>query len=132
MAVEVQWQEALRFEVVGGAGVPVLLDGDRAVGLSPMEALLTGLAGCMAVDVVDILRKMRVPLSGLTVRAEGDRRPEPPRRFTAVRLVYRVEGVAESERGKLQRAVDLSRDTYCSVLHTLQPDLDLDILIELG
>jgi putative redox protein len=66
------------------------------------------------------------------VRAEGYRRSEPPRRFTAIRLTYRARGVPEADREKLQRAVDLSRETYCSVLHTLQPDLDLDILIEHG
>jgi putative redox protein len=132
MSVEVVWQEGLRFQAVGGAGVPVPLDGDRTVGPSPMEAVLMGLAGCMAVDVVDILQKMRVPFSGLAVRADGDRRADPPRRFTAVRLVYRVEGMPTSERSKLERAIDLSRETYCSVLHTLQPDLDLEILIEVG
>lgn len=132
MAVEVRWQEGRRFEAVGGAGVPVMLDGDRNSGPSPMEALLMGLAGCMAVDVVDILHKMRVPFSGLAVRADGERRADPPRRFTAVRLVYRVEGMADAERDQLQRAIDLSREKYCSVLHTLQPDLDLEILIEVG
>jgi putative redox protein len=132
MAVEVRWQDGLRFEAVGGAGVPVMLDGDRTSGPSPTEALLMGLAGCMAVDVVDILKKMRVPFSGLAVRADGERRADPPRRFTAVRLVYRVEGMPESEQDKLQRAIDLSRETYCSVLHTLRPDLDVEILIEVG
>jgi putative redox protein len=97
-----------------------------------MEMLLMSLAGCMGVDVVDILTKMRVPLGGLAVRVEADRRKEPPRRLLAVRLTYRVEGVPASDRGKLQRAIDLSRERYCSVLHSLQPDLDLDIRIEDG
>lgn len=132
LTVEVQWEGGLRFEAMGRSGMPVTTDGDAAAGPSPMEMLLIGLAGCMGVDVVDILKKMRVPLSGLTVRAEGDRRSDPPRRFTAVRLVYRAEGVAESDLAKLQRAVDLSRETYCSVLHTLQPDLDLAVRIEVG
>jgi putative redox protein len=97
-----------------------------------MEGLLIALASCMGIDVVDMLNKMRVPFEGLVVRAEGDRRPEPPRRYTAIRLVYEARGVAEDAEPKLQRAVDLSRDRYCSVLHTLHPDLDLSIEIESG
>jgi putative redox protein len=130
--VEARWDDGLRFEAVGRSGATVLLDGDGAVGPSPMETLLIALAGCMGADVVEVLRKMRIPLAGLVVRAEGDRRPEPPRRFTAIRLSYRADGVPAADRGKLQRAVDLSRDTYCSVLHTLQPDLDVTIVVEGG
>ena len=130
MAVEVRWADGQRFEGRTGSGVALELDGTANAGASPMEALLMSLAACMGIDVVDILGKMRVPLEGLSVRAEGDRRADSPRRFTAVRLTYRAEGVPGSADEKLQRAVDLSRDTYCSVLHTLHPDLDLSIRIE--
>ncbi len=132
LTVEIRWTGDLRFEAGGRSETSIPMDGDAVIGPSPMELLLMGLAGCMGIDVVDILRKMRVPLAGLAVRAEGVRRPDPPRRFEAVRLTYRVEGVPERDRVKLERAVDLSRDTYCSVLHTMQPDLDLEILIEHG
>ena len=122
----------MRFEVVGKAGVPVVVDGDGEVGITPVETLAVSLAGCMGADVVDILGKMRVELEGLTVGVEGDRRAEPPRRYTAIRLVFGAIGVAEADDDKLQRAVDLSRDRYCSVLHTLDPDLDVTIRIETG
>jgi putative redox protein len=128
--VEVRWTEALRFEAAGERGARAVLDSAGAGGPSPMEALLMALASCMGIDVVDILEKMRVPVDGLAVRAEGDRRADPPRRFTALRLVYAVTGVPEGDHDKLQRAVDLSRDKYCSVLHTLHPDIDLSIRIE--
>lgn len=130
--VEARWEDGLRFEAVGRSGAAVLVDGDAAAGPSPVETLLIALVGCMGADVVEVLRKMRVPLAGLVVRAEGDRRQEPPRRFTAIRLSYRADGVPAADRDKLQRAVDLSRETYCSVLHTLQPDLDVTVLIEGG
>lgn len=122
----------MRFEAVGKAGVPVLLDGDGEVGITPVETLAASLAGCMGADVVDILGKMRVELESLTVGLEGDRRPDPPRRYTAIRLVFGATGVAEADADKLQRAVDLSRDRYCSVLHTLSPDLDVSIRVETG
>lgn len=130
VSVDVRWDEELRFEAVGRGGVPMVVDGKGSAGASPVESLLIALASCMAIDVVDILNKMRVPFSGLTVGAEGDRRSDPPRRYTAVRLVYRVAGLPEDADSKLQKAIDLSRDKYCSVLHTLQPDLDLSIRIE--
>jgi putative redox protein len=130
LSVRVRWEQGLRFQAEGRSRVATVLDGDAAAGPSPMEALLMGLAGCMGVDVVDVLRKMRVPLTGLVVGVEADRRPEPPRRLTAIRLSYRAEGVPATELGKLQRAVDLSRDIYCSVLHSLQPDIDLTIRVE--
>jgi putative redox protein len=131
-AIELRWDSALRFDAVGRGREAIVLDGDADAGPSPTEMLLMGLAGCMAIDVVDILGKMRVPLSGLTVRAEGDRRDEPPRRYTAIRLTYRAQGIPDADQGKLQRAIDLSRETYCSVLHSLQPDLDVRVLIDDG
>jgi putative redox protein len=85
----------------------------------------------MAVDVVEIVNKMRVPLTGLAVEVEGERRAEPPRRFTAIRLKYITNGVAADDEAKVWRAIDLSRDKYCSVWHTMKDDIDLSIALEL-
>ena len=130
--VRARWEGGMRFEAVGKAGVPVVVDGDGDAGITPVETLAVSLAGCMGSDVVEILGKMRVGLETLTVRVEGDRRAEPPRRYTAIRLMFGVTGVAEADADKLHRAVDLSRDRYCSVLHTLDRDLDVSIRIETG
>lgn len=111
-------------------GPQVTLDSDGKAGPSPTQTLLLSLAGCMGVDVRMILEKSRVPLESLEVVVEGDRAPEPPRFFHTVRLTYRVRGPADADQAKLERAVQLSRDTYCSVLHTLRPDLSLDVRIE--
>lgn len=128
--MEVRWNRDLEFQTLGRGGVTGTLDGAGAAGASPMEGLLMALAACMGIDVADILNKMRVAFDGMAVRAEGDRRAEPPRRFTAIRLTYEVEGVPVEAHGKLERAVDLSREKYCSVLHTLQSDMDVSIRIE--
>lgn len=111
----------------GEARPEVVVDGDSAAGPSPMDHLLLGLAGCMAVDVRLILEKSRVPLRSLEVEVEGERAAEPPRRFIRLALVYRVEGPGEEDQAKLERAVALSRDKYCSVLHSLRPDIELAI-----
>jgi putative redox protein len=128
--VDSRWLGGLRFEATGRAEVPVVVDGDGKEGPTPMETLLVSLVACMGSDVVDILTKMRVPFDALAVRVEGDRRPEPPRRYTALRLMYRVEGVPDGDAEKLQRAVTLSRETYCSALHSLRPDIEVSIHIE--
>jgi putative redox protein len=115
----------------GGApgGVEIPIDGDSHAGPSPMDALLLALAGCMAADVLMILQKGRVPVDALEVAVEGERREQNPRRFMALRLEYRVAGPGEEHEAKLERAVALSRDTYCSVLHSLRPDLEVEIRI---
>ncbi len=129
--VELRWTgEELRF--VGGAegGPEIALEGGGKNAPAPMQLLLLSLAGCMGVDVVDILSKSRVPVQALAVTVEGERAPEPPKRYTAIRLTYRVLGPGKEHEARLQHAIDLSREKYCSVLHTLRPDLALDFRIE--
>jgi len=131
--VRLRWRgDGLVF--LGGApgGPEIVLDSEGKAGPSPTQVLLLALAGCMGVDVRMILEKSRVPLESLEVRIEGERVEEPPRRFRSMRLTYRLRGPREEDRTKVERAVQLSRETYCSVLHTLRPDLELDILVELA
>lgn len=111
------------------AGATAVIDGAGVEGPSPMDALLLSLAGCMGIDVLMILQKSRVPVETLEIELEGDRPDDPPRRYLAIRMEYRIEGPGEEHDDKIRRAVDLSRDKYCSVFHTLRPDLDVDIRI---
>jgi putative redox protein len=92
-----------------------------------MDTLLLSLAGCMAVDIQVILERSRVPLTGLEVEVEGERAQAHPRRYTRIRLLCRVEGPGEEDQGKLDRALQLSRDKFCSVLHSLRADIDVEI-----
>lgn len=117
---------------VGGAegGPEITTESGGGAGPSPTQLLLLSLAGCMGVDLRMILEKSRVPVQTLEVEVDGDRVEEPPRRFTSIRLTYRLSGPAEEDQPKLERAVRLSTEKYCSVLHTLRPDLDLDVRIE--
>jgi putative redox protein len=108
----------------GGAGPAVILDGSSAKGPSPMDALLYAVAGCMALDVQHILEASRVPMTALEVEVEGERAPDPPKFFTKLRLIYRVEGPQDEHQAKLERAVALSKEKFCSVLHTLRPDIE--------
>lgn len=110
----------------GTAGsVPMTLDSDSVAGPSPMQLVAAGLAGCMAMDVVVILRKGRHDLRGLRVNLTGTRAPEEPRRFTAITLHVTVTGDVPDE--AIQRAIDLSRTKYCSVWHSIRQDVPLDV-----
>jgi putative redox protein len=130
--VAMRWSGVeLRFSGGKANGPEIAIDGDGVTGPSPVTALVLGIAGCMAADVVDIGLKMRLPIKALHVEAEADRRTEPPRRLTAVRLKYVVTGVATADEPKVWRAIELSRDTYCSVLHSLKDDIRIGIDLEL-
>ena len=126
--VVLHWQSGQRF-TGEAAGVSLLLDGASDDAISPMQALMAGLAGCMAIDVVHILEKGRLPLEQLDATLTAQRAEGPPRRFTAYRLHFRVVGDVKESR--VQRAIDLSKDTYCSVWHSLRQDVDFDIDFEI-
>ena len=131
--VALRWQgEALRFRGGVAGGVEIDIDGDGADGASPMTALALALAGCMAVDVLDITKKMRLPVSSLEVLVSAERNAEPPRRYTSMRLLYRIGGVAAKDEEKVWRAIDLSREKYCSVWHSLREDIPIAVELELG
>jgi len=98
-----------------------VVDGDGKQGASPMEHAAVALAGCMGADVVDILRKGRHPLTALHVTFTGARAEQPPRRFTEISLRFDIEGAVPTE--AVERAIALSREKYCSVLHSFRQDI---------
>jgi len=119
-----------------GAGVvppspSILLDGDGAVGPGPMQVLLLAAASCTGSDVVLILEKMRVRLRRFAIDVVGVRRDEEPRRYTAIRFCFRLAGDG-LDAAKAERAVDLSLEKYCSVVHSLAPDITITREIELA
>lgn len=127
--VELRWLEGQSFEANNPEGASLPIDGDANRGFSPMQSLLASVAGCMGVDVVLILRKMRAEPEALSIEVEGDRPDGPPRRYTALRLRFRVSG--DVARDKVERAVELSLEKYCSVFHTLRTDIAVTTEIEL-
>ena len=122
--------EGLVFHGGPEEGVRVTVDSDGVQGQTPMQLLLMSLAGCMAIDVLMILEKSRVPVQNLEVEVIGERAETIPKRFVAMTLVYRIAGPSEEDQPKLDRAIGLSRDKYCSVLHTLDPGIAFDIRVE--
>ena len=122
--VELIWEHDLVFGGRSGE-IELKLDSASAAGPSPIQALAFGLAGCMAMDVVYILRKARLELKGLKADLTGHRAPEVPHRFVAFALHFTLTGDLPAD--QVQRAVDLSRDKYCSVWHSLRQDIELAV-----
>jgi putative redox protein len=124
---DLRWERDLVFSGTAG-GVAMTLDSDGTAGPSPMQALAFSLAACMAMDVVHILKKARRDVRGLRARLTGTRAAEEPRRFTAIALHYTIAGDVPDEAAR--RAIDLSRDKYCSVWHSLRQDIPFEITFD--
>jgi putative redox protein len=124
-----EWRGDSLFEARGKVAVGQA-DGDGVAALSPMETLLAALASCAATDIVDILRKGRQPLRGLSVHLSGDRRAEVPRGLTRVRARVQVTGAVDP--AKAERAAYLAFEKYCSVRVSLDPAIPIDIEVSVS
>ena len=122
LVAELVWCGDLQFEASSGANAAII-DGDSKRGFSPTQFAAIGLAGCMAADVVDIVRKGRHPLTALRVTFTGTRAEQPPRRFVQIELRFDVHGAVPPE--AVERAIALSREKYCSVWHSFRQDITL-------
>jgi putative redox protein len=125
------WEQDLRFVGAAPEAPAITIDGDNAVGPGPMLTLLLAAAACSGSDVVLILQKMRVRLGELRIDVTGVRREEEPRRYVALHLDYRIGGEGLDE-GKARRAIDLSLEKYCSVIHSLAPDIAITYALSLA
>ncbi len=85
--------------------------------------LLMSAAACSAYDVVNILIKQREPLESLEVLCSGEQENEPPKRFTHIHLHYQFKG--ELDQAKVEKAIHLSQDKYCTVLNTLRGSVEI-------
>lgn len=130
MKTETTWKGELLFETTQENVGSVTMDGNRTSGMSPKALLLAGLSGCSAVDVVEILHKMRVPFESLTVSAAADQTEAHPRVFTDISLVYRVKTSPEHQE-KVVKAIELSLEKYCGVAAMLRKNSAIHYELEL-
>ena len=115
----VRWRDGSLYVGANDLGLEVPLqgppgEGQPRVAPSPKDLVLLGLGGCTAVDVMEILRKMRQPVGSFRVDLEAEESDEHPRVFTRVRLIYRLEGHGLDPQ-RVIRAVTLSQQKYCGV-----------------
>ena len=105
--------------------------GGQDKGPKPKGLMLTALAGCTSMDVIRILRKMKVEPEDFSVEAEADVTDEHPIVFTKIKVIYRFVG-KDLPRDKVEKAVQLSQERYCGVSAMLQKaaPVDYEIIIE--
>ena len=111
-------------------GYEVEFDVRYEEGCSPTETLLLSIAGCLSIDVVHILRKMRCEITKFEISADGARKPDPPQRYTSVDLMVHISGKGITPK-KIERAIALSQDKYCSVYHSLREDIEVNVNYEI-
>ncbi|AOE48826.1 OsmC family protein [Kangiella sediminilitoris] len=121
MKVTVDWVNDLNFIGKNSKRQNVMFGGEGDY-VSPMENLLMSIGACSSVDVVMILQKARQNITGCHCEVESERADEPPRRFTALKLHFVVRGKELSTK-QVKKAVDLSVEKYCSVMHSLDPSM---------
>ncbi len=114
-----RWVEGKEFDIATGSGHHVVIDttekgGGRNHGPSPMELVLVGLAGCSAMDVIDILKKKREHVTGLEVHVDGERADATPAVYRNIEICFTVRGKSVSPQA-VERAIHLSETKYCSV-----------------
>ena len=128
LEIDLEWEGDLRFRGRSG-DAEILMDSPPKAGPSPVQALGFALAGCMAMDVASILQRGRLDLKALRARLEGRRQESHPKRLLAVDLRLTVVGDVPPDR--VERAIQLSRETYCSVWHSLNPDIEFKTSFEI-
>lgn len=97
----------------------IALDGSAEKGFSPKALLLSGLAACSGIDVVDILEKMRVRFSDFEIEVETTQTDEQPKVFKDILIIYKMK-TAAANNNKIKKAIDLSLEKYCGVAAMLK------------
>jgi putative redox protein len=123
MHVDVSWLGNKQFEAINEESAKFRMDAKKKSGgsgdyASPTDHLLAAVAGCTGIDVVSILQKMRQEFRSLRIEVDGTQAEAPPKYFTQMHIKYILEGDS-LDRDKVEQAVALSQDKYCSVRATL-------------
>ncbi len=116
--------DAVNFKATNSKGQSMLMDGSASLGginngVSPMEALLMALAGCSAIDVVMILNKMKQKIDDLKIDVTADvKKVDDYKEYSHIHMRFHLKG--EIKEAKLQKAIEMSIEKYCSVAKTLE------------
>lgn len=123
--------EGKRFVSTDSTGHSVVLaTPDENIGMKPSELLLSALAGCTSVDVVEVLAKKRTPLSHLEVQVSAEQDADPPWTFRKIHLNFLLKGEDLTEKN-VQQAIQLSEEKYCSVAASLRGTVEITYSFEI-
>lgn len=131
--IELSWKGEMLFESVAPEG-SVMIDaaedaGGQGKGLRPKALMLTSLAGCTAMDVISLLKKMRAEVADFKIEVEANLTEEHPKHYDKVKVTYLFFG-KDFQKDKIQKAVNLSVDSYCGVMHMFRQFADVSIEIK--
>lgn len=126
--VVIRWVEGTLMVGTDSNGHSVVIgrspeDKSQMNGMKASDLLLVAAASCSAYDVVEILTKQREPIENLVVQCQGDQRNDPPYNFTEIHLHYVITGTVNPQ--KVEKAIKLSEDKYCSVINTLRSSVSI-------
>jgi putative redox protein len=134
-SVNTSWKGNMQFDA-NVSGHSVMMDAMPAVGgedkgSRPKELMLAALAGCTGMDVVSILKKMRVEFTGLEIRVEANVTEEHPKHYDHMHIIYEFTGNNLAEE-QLRKAVELSQEKYCGVSFVYKKAMEVtyEILIK--
>jgi putative redox protein len=135
MKARVKWIQDVMFVGESGSGHAVIMEGapeagGRNLGIRPMEMVLLGLGGCSAFDVMSILKRGREAVTDCSVDLEAERAATDPKVFTSINMHYVVTGRG-LDRHKVERAVKLSAEKYCSASAILSKTAQLSHTIDI-
>lgn len=134
MKARIKWIQDVMFVGESGSGHSVIMDGapeagGRNLGFRPMEMMLLSLGGCSAFDVTMILKRSREQVTDCVVEVDGERAETDPKVFTKIALKYIVTGRG-LDRKKVERAVALSAEKYCSASAIMAKTAEMSHTIE--
>lgn len=130
---ELKWVEDLKFDAFQNGKV-IRIDANpdepASTGVRPKALILTSLAGCTAIDIVDMLKKMRVGFSDFSIKVSGELTEEDPKTYRTVILTYLIKLQNAADNIKVEKAVNLSQEKYCGVSAMVKKFADLQVTIE--
>jgi putative redox protein len=135
MKARIKWIQDVMFVGESGSGHSVVMDGapeagGRNLGIRPTEMVLLGLGGCTAFDVVLILKRGRENITDCVVELDAERAQTDPKIFTKIVMRYIVTGRGLDAK-KVERAVQLSAEKYCTVSAMIGKTAQIEHAIEI-
>lgn len=135
LSTTTKWVEALAFDGTADTGQTVRIDtsvegGGLGSGMNPKKMLLCSLSGCSGMDVIEILKKMKVNFTKLEITASAEQTDDHPKVFKYIDMLYRCDASAE-DLDKVTRAVSLSQEKYCGISAMLAKHCEIKFRIEL-
>jgi len=124
------WKEKQQFKSYLGHN-EIALDGEKQKGFGPKALLLSALAACSGIDIVEILQKMRMKFSDFEIETEADQTKEHPRVFKDITIIYKIKTDRANEE-KVKKAINISLGKYCGVSAMLKKNSAIHYKLELS